>query len=123
MFHMAHSKTGLKVNFNKKILLRRKQVFSKDKAEEIVQRKINFHTRERDCGKKWPCRLDNHSTHSSLASYNFFRNCGIHLPSPSPHTSHRTQHLNLTFFKPLEAAYQQECDKYIKNLNYDKIKD
>ncbi|KAJ8947302.1 hypothetical protein NQ318_004552 [Aromia moschata] len=67
--------------------------------------------------------LDNHSTHSSLASYTFCRNSGIHLLSLPPHTSHRTQPLDVTFFKSLKTAYHQECDKYMKSRNYEKIKD
>ncbi|KAJ8982174.1 hypothetical protein NQ317_013959 [Molorchus minor] len=61
--------------------------------------------------------LDNHSTHSSLASYTFCRNSGIHLLSLPPHTSHRTQPLDVTFFKSLKTAYHQECDKYMKNTD------
>ncbi|KAJ8932986.1 hypothetical protein NQ318_011201 [Aromia moschata] len=67
--------------------------------------------------------LDNHSTHSSLASYTFCRNSGIHLLSLPPHTSHRTHPLDVTFFKSLKTAYHQECDKYMKSRNYEKIKD
>lgn len=65
--------------------------------------------------------LDNHSTHSSLNSYNFCRDSGIHIVSLPPHTSHRLQPLDITFFGPLKAAYHQECDRFIKNKSYEKI--
>lgn len=39
--------------------------------------------------------LDNHSTHSSLATYNFCRENGIKVVSIPPHTSHRLQPLDV----------------------------
>ncbi|KAI4462372.1 hypothetical protein MML48_4g00012703 [Holotrichia oblita] len=65
--------------------------------------------------------LDNHSTHSSLASYNSCRESGIHLVSFPPHTSHRFQPLDITFFGPVKSAYYQECNKYMRHKKYEKI--
>ena len=39
-----------------------------------------------------------------------------------PHTSHRVQLLDVTFFGPLKAAYNVECDKYMRNNLGQKIK-
>lgn len=38
-----------------------------------------------------------------------------------PHTSHRTQPLDLTFFGPLKLQYHKECDLYMKTNNYGKL--
>lgn len=65
--------------------------------------------------------LDNHSTHSSLKSYNFCRENGIVLVSLPPHTSHRLQPLDVTFFSSLKAAYSKECDLHMKSHHYNKI--
>lgn len=32
-----------------------------------------------------------------------------------PHSSHRMQPLDVTFFGPLKAAYRRECDIFMKN--------
>ncbi|KAB0804678.1 hypothetical protein PPYR_01648, partial [Photinus pyralis] len=65
--------------------------------------------------------LDNYSTHSTVISYNFCRNSGIHIVSLPPHTSHRLQPLDVTFYGPLKSAYYQECDKFMKNKHYERI--
>lgn len=65
--------------------------------------------------------LDNHATHSSLASYSFCRENGIVLVSLPPHTSHRFQPLDVTFFSALKTAYSKECDMYMKSHHYNKI--
>lgn len=65
--------------------------------------------------------LDNHSSHSSLAIYNFCRENGIIMLSIPPHTSHRIQPLDLTFFSSLKKAYDVECDNYLKSKPYEKI--
>lgn len=65
--------------------------------------------------------MDNHSTHSNLATYNFCRENGIKVISIPPHTSHRLQPLDVCFFAPLKIAYNQECDRYIKTKQYEKI--
>lgn len=65
--------------------------------------------------------LDNHCTHSTLKSYNFCRDNGIVVVSLPPHTSHRLQPLDLTFFSSLKGAYYQECDQFIKSHHFEKI--
>lgn len=57
--------------------------------------------------------LDNHESHVSLGSYLLCRQNGIILLSLPPHTSHRMQPLDLTYFGPLKTAYNKECDLYM----------
>lgn len=38
-----------------------------------------------------------------------------------PHSSHRIQPLDVTFYKPLKTAYNVECDKYLKSHPGEKI--
>lgn len=65
--------------------------------------------------------LDNHASHTSLAAYEFCRDNGIVVVSFPPHTSHRLQPLDLTFFGPLKAAYNRECSLFLKNNGFQKI--
>ncbi|KAJ8954863.1 hypothetical protein NQ318_023427 [Aromia moschata] len=65
--------------------------------------------------------MDNHVTHSTLKSYTFCRENGIIAVSLPPHTSHRLQPLDVTFFSSLKSAYNIECDLYMKSHHYDKI--
>ncbi|KAB0804364.1 hypothetical protein PPYR_01334 [Photinus pyralis] len=65
--------------------------------------------------------LDNHCTHSGLKSYNFCRENGIVIVSLPPHTSHRLQPLDVTFFSSLKGAYSQECDQYMKSNHFVQI--
>lgn len=58
--------------------------------------------------------LDNHNSHSTIASYNFCKKNGIVVVSIPPHTSHRLQPLDVSFFGPLKKAYHRECDLYMK---------
>lgn len=54
--------------------------------------------------------MDNHSSHISLNIYDFCKTRGIVLITLPPHTSHRLQPLDLTFFGPLKSVYHRECD-------------
>lgn len=65
--------------------------------------------------------MDNHCTHISLRSYNFCKEHNIVVLSIPPHTSHRLQPLDVTFFGPLKAALNREYDLYLKNHPYQKI--
>lgn len=65
--------------------------------------------------------LDNHVSHSTLQSYEFCKTNYIHMISLPPHTSHRLQPLDVTFFGPLKRAYHRECDFYLKSNNFTKI--
>ncbi|XP_030037459.2 uncharacterized protein LOC115452978 [Manduca sexta] len=59
--------------------------------------------------------LDNHESHISLGAYNLCRDNGIIMLTLPPHTSHKLQPLDLTFFGPLKSAYYQECENYMSD--------
>ncbi|KAJ8945555.1 hypothetical protein NQ318_020401 [Aromia moschata] len=65
--------------------------------------------------------LDNHGSHISLEIYAYCRSNGIVMVSLPPHTSHRLQPLDLTFFGPLKNALNRECDLYLRNHPHEKI--
>lgn len=65
--------------------------------------------------------LDNHTTHCTLEAYDFCKERGIVMLSLPPHTSHRLQPLDVTFYSPLKAAYRRECDLFLKSKNLVKI--
>lgn len=65
--------------------------------------------------------LDNHSSHVSLDIYNFCRANFIHMVSLPPHTSHRLQPLDLTFFGPLKNALYREYDCHLTTTGHQKI--
>lgn len=65
--------------------------------------------------------LDNHSSHTSLNSYSFCKNNGIHMLSLPPHTSHKMQPLDVTVFGPLKIALSREMDIFIKSRQYQQI--
>lgn len=54
--------------------------------------------------------LDNHESHISLDAFSLCREHGIIMLSLPPHTSHRLQPLDLTYFGPIKTAYNQECE-------------
>ncbi|XP_045500067.1 calphotin-like [Colias croceus] len=57
--------------------------------------------------------LDNHDSHISLDVYTLCRDKGIVLLTLPPHTSHRLQPLDLTFYGPIKTAYNRECQYYM----------
>lgn len=60
--------------------------------------------------------LDGHATHSkNLAGITTARNSGVIMLSLPPHTTHKLQPLDVSFFKPLQTYYVQECDKWLLN--------
>lgn len=65
--------------------------------------------------------LDNHSSHTSLNSYQFCKQNGIHMLSLPPHTSHRMQPLDVTVFGPLKTALSREMDVFMKYKQYQQI--
>lgn len=65
--------------------------------------------------------LDNHASHISLNIYEYCRLNFVLMLSIPPHTSHRTQPLDLTFYGPLKIAYHKECDLFMKSHNYVKL--
>ncbi|KAF2899785.1 hypothetical protein ILUMI_06406 [Ignelater luminosus] len=65
--------------------------------------------------------LNNHESHVSFSSYLLCRKNGIILLSLPPHTSHRLQPLDLTYFEPLKNAYNRERDLYMASNVYRRI--
>lgn len=61
--------------------------------------------------------LDNHSSHISMPAYDFCMNNYIHMLSLPPHTSHRMQPLDVSFYGPLKQAYYREANLFIKSRN------
>lgn len=59
--------------------------------------------------------LDNHSSHISLEIYNYCKENGIIMVSIPPHTSHRLQPLDVTFFAALKNAYSRHCNSFLKS--------
>ncbi|XP_045461681.1 uncharacterized protein LOC123671731 [Harmonia axyridis] len=59
--------------------------------------------------------LDNHASHSSLAIFEYCKENYVHMLSLPPHTSHRMQPLDVSFFGPFKAAYRRECDLFMKS--------
>lgn len=59
--------------------------------------------------------VDNHSSHISLSGINFCRENGIVLVGFPPHTTHRLQPLDVSFFGPFKAFYNQMCDSFLIN--------
>lgn len=58
--------------------------------------------------------LDNHSSHISLPAFNFCKKNHIVMISIPPHSSHRTQPLDVSFYGPLKATYRHECNMHMK---------
>lgn len=59
--------------------------------------------------------LDNHSTHCTLEAYTFCKENGIIIVTIPPHTSHRLQPLDVSFYFALKTAYNTECSSYLKS--------
>lgn len=59
--------------------------------------------------------LDNHASHISLPVYEYCKRNNINMLSLPPHTSHRMQPLDVSFFGPLKNAYKKECDSFMKS--------
>lgn len=65
--------------------------------------------------------MDNHGSHISLDSYEVCRANHIHVVSIPPHTSHRLQPLDLSFYGPLKKAFNIQCDRFLRANRFQKI--
>ena len=65
--------------------------------------------------------IDNHGSHTSLVAYNFCKENGIVVVTIPPHTSHRLQPLDVTFYSGLKTAFNRECDTHMRLHLYEKI--
>ena len=59
--------------------------------------------------------LDNHCSDISLSSIEYAKENHIIMLSMPPHTSHRLQPLDNTFFGPLKVYYNQAIDRWMVN--------
>lgn len=57
--------------------------------------------------------LDNHFSHVSLPAIKFCETHNIVLVTLPPHTSHKTQPLDVVFFGPLKTEYNRQCDLHM----------
>lgn len=59
--------------------------------------------------------LDGHTSHKSLDALVYAKENGIILFCFPPHCTHRVQPLDVSFFGPLNAYYNQELTNWLKN--------
>jgi len=57
--------------------------------------------------------FDGHASHKSLDAINLAKENHITLITIPPHTSHRLQPLDVSFFGPLKSRYNRELDKWM----------
>lgn len=57
--------------------------------------------------------LDNHSSHISLPIFDFCKKHAIVLLTIPPHTSHKLQPLDISFYGPLKSAFNRQCDYHL----------
>ena len=70
------------------------------------------------CSKDSPVLLilDEHKTHTkSLPTIDYARENDIVIVSLPPHTSHKLQPLDRSFFKPLKAVFNSACSSWLTN--------
>jgi len=70
--------------------------------------------------------LDGHHSHKTLAAVNFARENGIHILTLPPHSTHKLQPLDVSFFKSLKSAYNRNADRWMvanpgQRISVDKI--
>ena len=59
--------------------------------------------------------LDDHKTHTkSVPSIDYAHDNGVVLLYLTPHTSHKLQQLDRSFFKPLKAAFNAACSTWLR---------
>ena len=83
--------------------------------EELFFKWLIHFQKATSCSPENPVVLisDNHSSHISLAIWQFIRDNGINFVTIPPHTSHRTQPLDVTFFKPLKTNYGEAVRQWL----------
>jgi hypothetical protein len=57
--------------------------------------------------------MDGHGSHKSLEAIEVARSHGVVMICLPPHTTHRMQPLDRTFYGPLKQNYNAECDKWM----------
>jgi len=64
--------------------------------------------------KKIMLILDGHASHKELTVIEYARKNYIHMLSTPPHTTHKLQPLDRTFFKPFKSAYASACAVWMR---------
>jgi hypothetical protein len=70
------------------------------------------------CSKASPALLilDGHKSHTKiLSTIEFARENGIEMVSLPPHTSHKLQPLDRSFFKPFKSAFNTACSSWLRS--------
>ena len=57
--------------------------------------------------------LDGHHSHKTLSAINFCREKGIDLLTFPPHTTHKLQPLDRSYFKSLKSSYNSCADRWL----------
>lgn len=57
--------------------------------------------------------MDGHHSHKTLAAINYARESGIHLITLPPHSTHKMQPLDRTYFKSLKSSYNLAADSWM----------
>ena len=86
-------------------------------TKELFLRWVKHFQQSVKCTLKEPVLLilDGHVSHSkNLEAIIFAKENGIIMLSLPPHTTHRLQPLDRTFYKPLMVYYNQACDMWIR---------
>ncbi|XP_018571176.1 uncharacterized protein LOC108910910 [Anoplophora glabripennis] len=92
-------------------------------TEDIFLEWLEHFTKFIRCDSDNPVLLvmDKDISHTSYKVYKFCKAHVIVVVSLPPHTSHRLQPLDFTFFSPLKTAYNNECSTYLKTNTFAKI--
>lgn len=72
---------------------------------------VNFTNASKDV--KQIIILDGHHSHKTLAAVTYAREHGLHLLTLPPHSTHKMQPLDRTYFKSLKSGYNAACDSWM----------
>ena len=65
------------------------------------------------CDNRHLILLDGHHSHKTLGAVEFCRENGIELLTLPPHSTHKLQPLDRSYFKPLKTAFNTEMDSWM----------
>lgn len=58
--------------------------------------------------------MDNHESHCCLEVIDYCKIHKIYIVTLPPHSSHKTQPLDKTFFGPLKRKYDEACEEFMR---------
>jgi len=78
---------------------------------------LSHFVREVKCSKSDPCILilDGHQSHKTLQAIDLARDNGITMITLPPHSTHKMQPLDRTFFKSLKSNYNARSDDWMRS--------